>query len=240
MNRGVINEKQLNLFKPPQTGAGTLEVKVRDGANSILNKLPNYGFAKESLSPFLQKIKKNGKFVNDEKGGYALENVFKGMNNFESLDGRYGAAANVLIKMNTSEILALYIGIQQKKPNLSSFSKSESQNFPEIISELVSAGYEYRAVQQMANQKKGFSEHPTYRGGLIERMRHVPEEDKNKFIKSLSIPYRNFGGTTEELRYEFRDPFESDERRYDRTGKTIWINKIVKLMEMVYKCNMSK
>jgi hypothetical protein len=68
-------------------------------------------------------------------------------------------------------------------------------------------------------------------------MEDLPQQDREKFMISLSIPYRNFGRTTQELTYEFIDPFERDEDRYDYTGKKIWIHNIIRFMHKVYVTN---
>ena len=226
-----------------------LEERVREAATNIpLNFWKAYGFTKSSLGGFKDKVKlPSGKDVHIQGYGITLEKAFQGMNNVESLDSNYGVPHSVLVRMNTPEILALYVGINQIKQysHIPMYSErfdmliaQGRQNFAQLISALVHLGYNEAGVPKMADEKRGFSKFPIESGELIKRMKDIPPQDTGEFINSLLIPYRNYGQTNKELRYEFRNPFGHDEKRYDSTARNGWIAKIVNFMAAVYNANM--
>ncbi|MBI2101116.1 hypothetical protein HYT53_00725 [Candidatus Woesearchaeota archaeon] len=215
----------------------------------VFNDAPYYGSTEDNMKVFLQKTMLSDKktLIDSKTNGVALEKALEGMNNFESFNGQYGVAHSILIRMNTPEILALYIGIQQAKSyayfpsTANKFSELISlggKNFGDMISKLVGIGYEYDGIKKMARLRRGFWRHSTSPGALIKRMYDVPKEDQAKFIKSLLTPYRKFGEYTDEFKYEFKDPFGRDEQRHDYSGKKAWINRIADFMKQVYISNM--
>ena len=235
---------ELPLFRA--TGEELLEQKVEDAPQlEIVNDLHNFGVTAESLNPFLYKIPvERRKPIDDRLNGYALEKAVLGVHNVESLDGQFGVPFPALARMNTPEILALYIGIQQRKYDRAISTTTHlfdetvdlgRTDFPRLMSELVQTGYKYRGVHAMAKEGKGFFSFPTAPGDLIERMQGIPPEDREKFIQSLLLKRRTFGERTKELNYEFRNPFAPGEERYDDTGKRTWIKKIVMAMGLVYR-----
>lgn len=247
---GIINGgkgrpiTELPLFRA--TGGESLEKKVEDAPQlEMVNDLHNFGVTTENLNPFLYKISGEGrKPLDDRSNGYVLENAVLGAYNVESLDGQFGIPFSMLTRMNTPEILALYIGIQQRKYDRAISTRTHlfdeavdlgRTDFPRLMSELVGIGYRYRGIQNMANEGRGFAGFSTAPGDLIKRMQDIPPEDREKFIQSLLLKRRTFGERTRELNYEFRDPFAPDEERYDDTGKRTWINQLVMAMGLVYR-----
>jgi len=260
-----MNSKHLHLVngqeKPSRTQldlfdeAPNLEDRIREQpvlkaieSARVLNDAPYYGLTEDNMKVFLQKTMLSDKktLIDSKTNGIALEKALEGMNNFESFDGKYGVAHSILIRMNTPEILALYIGIQQAKnygyfPSTANrFSELISlggKNFGDMISKLVGIGYEYDGIKKMARLRRGFWKHSTSPGALIKRMYDAPKEDQAKFIKSPLARYRKFGEYTDEFKYEFKDSFGRDEQRHDYTGKKAWINRIAGFMKQVYISN---
>ena len=228
---------QPGLFDEQGKGSEGLEQVVNStpapSTKEVLNTAAFYGFSEDNLSPFLRTPR-----------DYALQRAYYGMNNFESLNGDLGVPDSVLMRMNTADIIALYIGIQQAKydahgsQNLNGQIRIARENFPSLISKLVHKGWEYTGVAGICN--KGFSLHSRISGALIDRMQYISQEDREKFGRSLAMPLRVPGQTTTELRYEFRNPFGRGEDEYDKTAREILIKNIVSFMEAVYIKNAQK
>lgn len=219
------------------------------------NDLPCYGITQSSLQIFRQKVKlSDGSLVALKEDGIALEKALEGMMNFESLDGRFGVGYEILSRMNSSEILAMYIGIQQAKIDACISTTMEKydkllqlgqQNFPTMISKLVGTGYGFSGIKRVADTGNGYSLHPTERGDLIRRMQDVPQEVRNRFIESLKIPYRRFDRPSKGifsppsvLGKGYEDPIPDEkEPRHDYTAKGIWIRHISSFMADVHRIN---
>ena len=231
----------LPLFDVSEIDDHTLEKRVEDGTQEpVFNLLEGYGFSQQNLAPFKEKkVLANGTKVNNRGDGIGLEQMFEGMNNFESPDYRYGASHNILIRMNTPEIAALYLGIQQAKvnPKYTGLISLAVEDFPGLVSKIVEIGYQYDGVRKMADGEKGFNGHSKKPGELIQRMQYVPTQDRQKFIRSLQIAHRNFGRFTKELTYEFIWPFNPGEDSHDDTGKVMWIRRVVQFMGKLYGNN---
>lgn len=229
---------QLGLFDKQADGSERLEEKVTStpamSIKEVLNTGPFYGFSEDSLSPFLRTPR-----------DYALQRAYYGMNNFESLNGDFGVPDSVLMRMNTADIIALYIGIQQSKYDAHGSQEITNEqirmareNFSHLISKLIQTGWQYPGVA--GTSKKGFLLHSRKPGALIERMQYIPQEDREKFERSLAMPLRVPGQVTRELRYEFRNPFGRGEDEYDQPARKIWITNIVDLMKVAYIKNASQ
>ncbi len=255
-SRSRIPNNQVGLFDELPI-KGSLETIAQQAQTpEVLNDKPAYGIVKEVLAVFMQRIRIGRMMVDSIENGLLLEKILEGIINFESLDGKYGVPHEILARMNTPEILALYAGIQQRKVDaMISTSKERydglisliEKDFSAGISELVGIGYTYPIIVNMANhpsqasQKYGFHLHPHAPEQLIERMRMISPEAKRKFIDSLKVPYRRLEKLDQPpstyFSYPAKDPFSWDEERHDNTGKKRWITDITNLMRKVYDLN---
>lgn len=170
------------------------------------------------------------------------QKAWQGLNNFESLDGSFGAGHEILGILKPAERIALYIGIAQVKidenmartePNQRYKAMLEIPNsgFGYLMSWLISIGYKYNAVRVMGNKEENVE-------FIKERMDRISDIQKNVFVDSLRIAWRNPSPVTESYPYKY--PFEDlgIERETATTQNLRWyLKKIVAFMGQVYTAN---
>jgi len=189
----------------------------------IVNDVENYGIIKEDLRCFRSKA----------KGNYeALEDIFYGIHNID-------VPHEQLQRMNSAEILALYLGTGELKRNMeidgTKYIDIINKPIEEIVSKLVNFGFKYNGIRTM--QKRGFVKHDTSRGALKKRMKELPFEVKDEFLSSLKKPYRK-SNIDDKIKFEFYD--SNVEGHKDYTTKRIYISNIDRIMGNIHHRNLKK
>lgn len=190
---------------------------------SIVNSVVAYGVTRKDMSGF----------KNNQPGNYeALERILIGIHNIN-------VPHKILRELNSSEILALYLGIGQLKTygrvkkghEEKSYTNIMKMDFADQMSLLISYGYRYNGIRIMKNS--GFREHLIGRGELKKRMSEIHPSVQRQFVDSLKKP------TVKSNRYDringFYDP--NPEGLKDWTAKNIYVNHIVKLLEDIHQKN---
>jgi hypothetical protein len=193
-----VNQKQLELAYHllaldgdsasvrKQMGESAFESMINKEAQKIAQQLPKsivnskkaYGITETGMSYL-----KNHNPTNYN----ALERILSGIHNCD-------VPHKILRELNSSEILALYLGVGQlktynyipKKDDEIRFVEFMNLEFPEQMSLLVGYGYEYSGIRVIKG--RGYSEHPTKPGDLKRRMNEIHPSLFQEFIDSLGKP----------------------------------------------------
>ena len=178
----------------------------------ILNSEPAYGVTEEDLV---------ASFDNSRIGNYeALENMLIGLNNAD-------VPHKILAALNSSELLALYLGIGQLKKQGSirygmknqrdiPYTELIEKGFEEQISLLISYGYRRRGIRVM--RERGFTSHPNKRGQLRQRMSKIDSRTREQFRESLGYSLRMHQKQDREsliknLAYQLSEVYERNTKR---------------------------
>jgi len=191
--------------------------------DSKVNSIQTYGITAKDMSCF----------KNNQQGNYeALEKILTGMHNSE-------IPHKILRELNSSEILGLYLGIGQLK-TYGKIRKGKddiryhafmTMDFPEQMSILISYAYRYNGIRIM--KERGFTDHPTGKGELKKRMSQMHPSVQQQVIDSLKKP------TVKSIKYDkingYNDPNVDGPKDY--TGRRLYVNHIVKLLDKIYEKN---
>lgn len=172
-------------FLPEETG------RLEDRIPKLINNEVNFGTEDENgnLSGFLVADNRKGsaKTIQSDHPFSASQYLFDGFNDLERI---YGLPLMLYQAMNTSEIVALFVGdaVMKKFPDIQFHGRSYNQlkqqgNVEEIVSAMVSVGYSYHAVRRVIG--RGYSSHPTGSGDLMRRIAALPEVIKIKLREAL-------------------------------------------------------
>ncbi len=229
-------DNQLSLFKPEKDDA-SLEQRLSSKPMPPINTFIDYGINFDELASFQSKPDERTRSDNY----FGIQKAWYGLNNMESLNGRFGVPHEMLVRMKPFEIVAMYMGIAQvKMDGAVSGGRNERYNrmlqtpeteFGEVVNEIVNIAHEYHGIKVMRNKKSNQIEAPP----LKVRMQTISSDTKKKFMASLRIPYRNPGTPNGYYSYEFVDPHP--ENKPDYTGIEIYRNRIAKFMRVVYARN---
>ena len=157
----------------------------------LVNNAVNFGIEDENgnLSGFLMADNRKGsaKTIQSDHPFSASQYLFDGFNDLERI---YGLPLMFYQAMNTSEIVAIFVGdaVMKKFPDIQFHGRSYNQlkqegNVEEIVSAMVSVGYSYPAVRRVI--ESGYSSHPVESGDLIKRIAALPEAIKIKLREAL-------------------------------------------------------
>ena len=163
--------------------AGGLERRLPILSNNTIN----FGVEQGNLEGFLRENKV--KVTPRDHAFSASQYLFDGFNDLEII---YGLPIQVYRAMNTSEIIAFFVGdwVMKKFPDIQfQRGKSYSQlkqdaRVEDIVSAMVSIGYKYAAVRHVIG--KGFSRHSSKPNDLIRRINSLPDDVKIKLLQALT------------------------------------------------------
>jgi hypothetical protein len=162
-----------------------------NGEGGLVNTLPGYGITQGSMGQFRSGTSRS-EIANENYA--ALERIVTGLNNST-------VPHDILVMLNSAEILALYAGVGQlinpnhRPSDISGVNQEEfmAMDFEDQISSLVGYGMEtYSGVRTM--RRRGFTDHPTNPGQLKERMATIDDEARDQFAESLQQPLRRIRG----------------------------------------------
>lgn len=216
--------------------AGRLEERIP----KLFNNAVNFGVEDEdnNLSGFVTADTRQGRLKThpNDHAFSASQYLFDGFNDLEKI---YGLPLRVYQAMNTSEIVALFVGdaVMKKFPDrvqgrMSYNQLIQNQQVEEIVSAMVSVGYSYPAVKRVIG--KGFSSHSTQSGDLKRRIAALPEGIRSELLHAL-IGSRAIPNREDPKKFDYADP-NLDGRRlgYDKPASaSFYTGYFVRGMEAV-------
>jgi hypothetical protein len=225
----VDPKRQPDLFMPTPVG---LEDRLDGGAPKIRNNVEGYGLNLDNLSGFRNKPESNYE---------AAQYLFYGVIDMERVNG---VPHEIHEAMTTAETAAMYIGDAKLKmlgsatlkrgKNVVTIKYTELKDKPveEIISALVTIGFQYVAVRRMKN--KGFHQYSTGRGDLRKRIAALPEPIKQMFL----LPFGRrmaVSNVYDKVQFDFIDP--NSDGSLDHTAAVIYTRRVADYMARVCQTN---
>ena len=248
-------DEQLSLdFNPPaeptieETVAEPKTKPVLDPKQDRKNSYKNWGISKSHLlamaPEYFSESGSRARRKNPHASYNALECLFYGLNIVESPGKNIGLPDEALQKMNSSDIIAMYIGIGQVRRHGSmalgktGISYNELVKLPveEMVSKLVGHGFRYSGIRHMRGY--GYKDLPTAKGNLKERIAALPDEVKDQLKKAIMYvkpdtglrkksDLESFGEND-----DFRDP--NQEQKTDPTARRMYCNWSYSLIKSMY------
>ncbi len=173
---------------------------------SIFNNSSAFGFVEEnasasnaSASETMRRLFRRRSSLSDHLNFFLIKAAFHGYQQIEE-KGRLGLPIEILQRLDTYDIAALYIGIQMLKGRFVRKGKEGLIGAPlgTLISSLVSAAYAYserrnpteNAARAMKRMGVGFSEHKNS-SSIAERVESLDEKVKLQFFRSFFTKRRH-------------------------------------------------
>ena len=221
--------RQIALFA---SAAGRLEERLP----RLVNDANNFGVGPENLESFLKAD--TVKVARSDHPFSASQHLFDGFNDLEKI---YGLPLQVYQSMNTSEIVALFVGDEvMKRFPVIEFQRGKSYlqlrregKVEEIVSAMVSVGYKYSAVNQMHG--KGCTYHSANPGDLMKRIASLPDDVKKKLMIAL-LGSRAVPNREDPKKWDYFDPnLLGHQFGYHTAGSAeVYVNWFVNRMKGVY------
>ena len=201
----------------------------------ILNLLDCYGLSETNLRSFASTPNYSQQIMRDNF--YFLEKAIIGIYNMESLNGAFGLTHEMLSRMHPSEAISTYHKVGHLKMDGDKGLRYLKSLNPSEIGKFVSdATEEARGIchgfRVFYNKHRNLRETP-----VEDRLRQLPKESKEIFLRSASIPYRNVHHSTKEFPHAMERRLAA-EPSFD--GIDCYINEIGNIRREVYRGNIKR
>lgn len=239
MNGKKSRRNRVRLVKPNESFQSLLPLEARFKPTSPINVATNYSIDSEILRSFTSEP--YGRY---EDNFYASQRVWYGLNNMESLDGRFGVPHEMLTRLKPAEILALYIGIKQSKTlalvgekfneRYEVMTQIPNSGFDHLIKWLMAIGYEHHAIKLIDKKVPEAQDVVSLSG----RMLSISDASKDKFMESFSLMYRNPSPPDENYPYEFQDLGLTEKESPNRRAIKSYVTLIAGFIREMYIKNL--
>ncbi len=111
------------------------------------------------------------------------------------MEGQYGVPMELLQQLDTSDVAALYVGIQMVKGRLIERDEEEriGQPFADLVYHLISCAYDAgngkgsaNALREMHRLRLGFTDHFEAPLTIHQRMENLDEQTKTRFLRAYN------------------------------------------------------